>query len=348
MSESGGSSSQTAGTLPWQIMNDYTSFLPSYLQQNTGQISPYAQAIAQAGQQSVQGAGGQTAGAVSNLSNTLNPALATANTAAANANNATVNALPGVNSAVNAATQGAQNQLNAINLNGLSPGEYNATERSLNQTNTGTGNLGLLNPTNTIANAMNFGGAFNSKIPLYNTAVGTATNAANAASGAMTGASSAFGNASNAGSSAANAMTGSNSGMNAVANPAALATTSSLTNAGLLNQVSQGNFSNGNSSNQSAGANCCFIFMEAYNGQMPASVREFRDKYYRLQPTIADGYKRMAKWLVPLMREYGVVRSIVWHTMIKPATNHTLHPMNNWNKRVSRFWLKLWAIYGKI
>src|SRR5678815_2052134 len=54
-----------------------------------------------------------------------------------------------------AAAQTAQNALGAINLTGLSPGESAAVERSLNQTNTANGNLGLVNPTTTVSNAMN-------------------------------------------------------------------------------------------------------------------------------------------------------------------------------------------------
>jgi hypothetical protein len=58
----------------------------------------------------------------------------------------------------------ASQMMNSINLNGLSPGEQNAVERSLNQSNTATGNLGLDNATNTVSNAMNFGNAYQQKL----------------------------------------------------------------------------------------------------------------------------------------------------------------------------------------
>lgn len=80
--------------------------------------------------------------------------------------------------ALQAANQGAVAGVNAVNLNGLSPGEGNAVERSTNQQNQTTGNLGLNNPTNAVSNAMNFGGAFNSKIPLANAATSTASGVA--------------------------------------------------------------------------------------------------------------------------------------------------------------------------
>lgn len=114
-------------------------------------------------------------------------ALPSMTNAASNAVNSSV-AAP----ALNAANQGAVAGVNAINLNGLSPGESNAVERSLNQSNTSTGNLGLLNPETTVANAMNFGGAFNSKIPLLNSATQTASGVANSNVGALTGTAGIF------------------------------------------------------------------------------------------------------------------------------------------------------------
>lgn len=119
------------------------------------------------------------AGAQTNL-NQLNGAGGQAGIAATNLNRLTN---PNYYQAQDAASGGAARAVNAINLNGLSPGEANAVERSTNQGNAATGNLGLNNGTNAISNAMNFGGAFNSKIGLLNNAVAGASNAANSASG---------------------------------------------------------------------------------------------------------------------------------------------------------------------
>ena len=101
------------------------------------------------------------------------PQLAATNNSFAN----TVMGAPAANAAVTGATQG----VNAINLSGLSPGEAAATERANNQNLSSTGNLGLNNGTNAISNAMNFGGAFNSKLGLLNNATNAASTAANAA-----------------------------------------------------------------------------------------------------------------------------------------------------------------------
>jgi hypothetical protein len=70
---------------------------------------------------------------------------------------------------------------NAINLNGLSPGESNAVERATNQGNAVTGNLGNNNATNTVANAMNFGTAYDNKITAKENAANTLSSASNAA-----------------------------------------------------------------------------------------------------------------------------------------------------------------------
>lgn len=116
-------------------------------------INSNALAGARTNLEQIKGPGGDAARAGMALTNELNPALGAAN-------------------------RGATSALGAINLNGLSPGEFNATERALNQSNSTTGNLGLNNPMNIVNNAMNFGGAFNSKLGLLDKATNTANTVA--------------------------------------------------------------------------------------------------------------------------------------------------------------------------
>lgn len=149
----------------------------AYNKLNLDQLNKYGLPTAVAGQQ-VADSNAQ-AGAATNLKQ-IQGAGGSAAQAAVDLNKATN---PNYYTAQNAASTGAANAVNAINLNGLSPGEFNATERANNQNLTGTGNLGLNNNTNTIANAMNFGGAFNSKVGLLNNAVNSASGAANSAAG---------------------------------------------------------------------------------------------------------------------------------------------------------------------
>lgn len=69
-------------------------------------------------------------------------------------------------------------------------------------------------------------------------------------------------------------------------------------------------------------AGCCFIFLESYNGKLPWWVRVCRDYYYWRNPRIATGYKRMAKWIVPLMQKSAVVRKLVESLMVTPITKY--------------------------
>lgn len=150
---------------------------PAYNALNLQQLQQYGLPTAQAGQAVTNS--NALAGAQTNLNQITG--------AGGQAANAAVNLNRSANSdyyaAQDAASKGAASAVGAINLNGLSPGEQAATERANNQNLSGSGNLGLNNNTNTIANAMNFGGAFNSKVGLMNNAVGAASGAANSASG---------------------------------------------------------------------------------------------------------------------------------------------------------------------
>lgn len=175
---------------PQQMIDIYNQYLPSTLGNISGQAQPtaiglagaansanpmytagglsqlenYAPGYQQAGSnlalqqanstnQLLSGPGAQTAGLATNLSNILNP------TQAANQNQ-------------------AQNLVNSINLNGLSGGEQSAVERSLNQSNYATGNMGLDNATNAVSNAMQFGNALQAKRTALGSALGTASGVA--------------------------------------------------------------------------------------------------------------------------------------------------------------------------
>jgi len=231
--------------------------------------------------------------------------------------------------ALNAATQGAVEGVNAINLNGLSPGEGNAIERSTNQGNASTGNLGLNNSTNTIANALNFGGAFNSKIGLLNNATNTAAGVSNAANTSLGTASSLF---------------------NPLANNANASKSQSTSNSQFANSSISSGFGSGYGSSDTAGVNCCFIFLQSFHGILPDYVRECRDVYYRKYPQIANGYKRMAKYLVPVMKHSPLVNMIVWHTMVSPLTKHGYSIIKNkkqfQHKKIRKFWFNVWYILG--
>lgn len=329
---------------------------PGYNQLNLQQLQQYglpeaevgqqiansnAQAGAQTNLQQLQGAGGQAASAAEGVNKATNADYYTAQ---------------------DAASKGAAEGVNAINLNGLSPGEYNSTERALNQGNSATGNLGNTNATDTITNAMNFGGAFNNKLGLLNNATNAATSAANSASsnGGFNGVNVALGQPN---------ATGSNIGTNQVGAASSGTSAGSSGNAfnfagGLVNSMNSANNSllganaqigaaqtTANSPAAYLGGVCCFIFLEAFNGKIPWYVRYGRDNYYTLNKNIATGYRRVAKWLVPLMSKSKFIRLMVESLMVSPITQHlghvTGHKGSKKNKFLTHTWLKVWSILGK-
>lgn len=172
--------SSTSTQMPATALNQFNSTLatqPLYNALNLQQLQQYGLPNAEEGQKIANS--NALAGARTNFNQLVGPGGASA--IAASGINRLAN--PNYYQAQDAASRGAAEGVNAISLNGLSPGEFNATERANNRSLSGSGNLGLNNNTNTIRNAMNFGGAFNSKLGLMNNAVNTASNAANSAAG---------------------------------------------------------------------------------------------------------------------------------------------------------------------
>lgn len=111
----------------------------------------------------------------------------------------------------------------------------------------------------------------------------------------------------------------------------------------------------GNQSAQSAGASfslCCFIFMEAYNGTLPTSVRRYRDLKAPESSRRRNGYIRMSRWLVPAMRVFGFSRCATNLLLIKPLTcyGEWFYGNNRFGwvfKPVEVFWMKVWELIGK-
>lgn len=340
------SGSSKSNLTPQQYLDLYTQSLPTVLGTLSGQVGPisetqaatgaglldrYGNQYQQAGQNMeleqaahtnrlLSGAGGNAARTATALNTELNPAQAAAN-------------------------QGAATLVGSYNMNGLSPGEQNAVERETNRMGGQTGNLGLNNPLNTVANAMNFGREFQRKQESFGNAVNTATNVASAQNQQVNPLAVAMG-ASN---------TANNFGLNQF-NPSANVETPFQYGSAWGNQlggVASASRSSNKSMNASAQGGCCFIMLEAYHGTMPEHVRKCRDKYYAAFPDIATGYKRMARWLVPAMRRSTLVRFLVWFLMVKPLTEWgrfvTRQDITKKSYKIARqFWFTLWNITGKI
>lgn len=366
------------------ILRDYTTYLPGLLQATAGQQTNVANAqlaatqatqpgynalnlqqaqqtalpLAQVGQQVANS--NALAGAQTNVNQLLGPGGQAAQAALGVARSSN----PNYYKIQDASSNQAANLVNSIQLGGLSPGEANATERATNQGMQGTGNLGLRNNTNTLSNALNFGGAFNQKLGVLGNALGaanqTATSAQNTGFNPI---NVALGqpNASTMG----NFGTGTFSPTNAGTQNASAGNAFNFGSSMLGNQVSAnnpmvaGSYGMQQSTTpaaymQAVGSlmpSCCFIMLEAYHGEMPWWVRKCRDRYYRKLPQVAKGYVRMAKWLVPLMRGSGIVRQLVWTTMVSPLTDYgsfvvrrTATRHHKWSRQL---WFTVWNYLGK-
>jgi len=168
----------TGNTLPGLAQSQFNSTLatqPLYNALNLQQAQNYSLPLAQVGQDVQRSnalAGGRT-----NFESILGPGGASALAAGGLARLSN----PNYYNVQDRASNQAGNLLDSINLKGLSPGEANAIERGTNQGMQGTGNLGLRNNTNTIANAINFGGAYNQKLGILGNALGAANGVATSA-----------------------------------------------------------------------------------------------------------------------------------------------------------------------
>lgn len=104
--------------------------------------------------------------------------------------------------------------------------------------------------------------------------------------------------------------------------------------------------SKGESAGKSAGMSCCFIMNEA--GDLTQRVREVRDVWWKEgQGDVPTGYRKMAKWLVPLMRKMPIMHWLVRNVMTHPIAvalekhNPALYP-------IGMFWIATWALYGRL
>ena len=104
------------------------------------------------------------------------------------------------------------------------------------------------------------------------------------------------------------------------------------------------------------GSTCCFIMLEA--DDLTDRVRFFRDLHFNSEGVIARGYKRMAKYLVPMMRKYPIIKRLVKATMTRPLAEFAFHSYENDGKfnpsdlkgllyaPVGLFWCIIWVLMG--
>ena len=108
-----------------------------------------------------------------------------------------------------------------------------------------------------------------------------------------------------------------------------------------------------NTSQWGAGLTCCFIFLESFNGKLPACVRRGRDEFG--SPARILGYRWVASWLVPGMRVSKTWRWLTNCFLVQPFIIHGEHyykevpSVLGWLlKPYCVAWLNLFGLIGRV
>ena len=217
---------------------------------------------------------------------------------------------------------------------GLSGAERAEIDRSLARENFARGTGATPTATSTVSNAMAFGQAGEARKQQRQSAI---ANAAQLAAGAVqplssridtfqltTGRPSINVGEQRTGGSREVGQESNAMGMNLFGNASQMRQQENQINASrkdALDALTQGVSAAGGISKMA----CCWTFAEAYYGwdNIPDEVRVLRDLEYSLQKR--EGYRRMSRWLVPLMQKSFVAREITNWLLIKPITSYAKH-----------------------
>jgi len=99
---------------------------------------------------------------------------------------------------------------------------------------------------------------------------------------------------------------------------------------------------------------CCFIFCAATEEEDLAYVRRYKDTFFDIDSTGANGYKLLAHLLVPLMFKYPLVKAFIKWTMVKPMMEYAKchYKGNNVKRRlfypIAKFWSEVYSFVGWI
>jgi hypothetical protein len=263
---------------------------------------------------------------------------------------------PEAEGASRAAGTQLQNLLGSINLNGLSPNESRVVQQSLARDNAASGTT-TPTATSTVSNAMTYGNALEDKRKSLEAALASASQSLPAI---KSGNNNAFTTTTGRAGTAA----GATPQFSGVQGQDTSATTGMAGN--FLNQIGASNTSQMNNNQAGTGRTmgqitsmvgemgkgCCWIFLESYRGTLPWWVRTCRDEM--MTPRLHDGYKRMARWLVPAMRRWDLVRELVFDLIVSPITQYggylkqvPGYSDGNKYKGYTNFWFSVWNILGK-
>ena len=100
----------------------------------------------------------------------------------------------------------------------------------------------------------------------------------------------------------------------------------------------------------SAGSNCCFIFIEGE--RFTNNVRNLRDTMFPKGGVVENGYRKLAIWLVPKMARNRLVKGVVRAIMLNPicsiADHYYGYNSYGWVFRpIGHFWKKVFERLGR-
>lgn len=256
--------------------------------------------------------------------------------------------------------KGYTDLIGGMDPNKLSGSEMANVERGVNRLNARTGNINTGDATTTASNALTFDDRLQAKRDRFGQALSLFPGLSTASQSNI----NAYPIASGRGATQPNVGTAQFQ-QGQFGQQTAQGLAQNIQEQGLFRQQLRGNqrpaADFGNQSFQALGSaaggmggGCCFIFMAAYEGEeLPRYIRQCRDFYYNLHPSSAVGYKRMARWLVPMMHKSKLVMSAVKWSMIKPMSWYgqwlTGKSKTGWlMKPIKSFWINTWRLYATI
>lgn len=110
---------------------------------------------------------------------------------------------------------------------------------------------------------------------------------------------------------------------------------------------------NQSSSEMHGGISCCFIFLEALNGELPWYIDRARREYRT--GSRRTGYVWMSEWLVPIMQRSARCKRFVNWGLIRPFLKYGACLYKDKTARITGWlyapychaWLNLWGLLGK-
>lgn len=230
--------------------------------------------------------------------------------------------------------------------NKLTGAELSNVERGVNRLNARTGNLNTGDATTTVGNAMTFGDELGKKRDRFSSAlnlfpgISAASRSPVDAFAVSTGKSS---NTPNFGQQNFQIQNGQ------------------FTTQGMLDRLAgtqgkqmdvlSGRRNIQDYSEGAVGSVCCFIMIAANDGlKLPWWIIRSRDYYYNTQPRVRDGYRKMARRLVPLMERNLLIKKVIKYIMFYPLSfyGEYIQGLNKFGwifKPVKNFWFNLWRNY---